>query len=72
MKRCILNHPGCEGLTSGSVGAAGIRWGSICQPCKDLEDRAVADSLMAQSRQMDQIMDLLLNPKPITEVETIA
>jgi len=33
---CVL----CNRLTNGSVGAAGIRWSRICQPCKDQEDAA--------------------------------
>lgn len=37
MKPCIL----CGTLTPGSIGAAGLRWSSICQPCKDAEDAAL-------------------------------
>lgn len=34
MRKCIL----CGQCTDGSIGAAGIHWSMICQPCKDLED----------------------------------
>lgn len=37
-KECVL----CGKLTTGSVGAAGIEWDNICQPCKDGEDAALA------------------------------
>jgi len=40
-KTCIIC--GCQ--THGSVGAAGLRWSVICQPCKDAEDRALADQI---------------------------
>jgi hypothetical protein len=48
MNQCIVNHPGCEGLTNGSVGAAGYVWPMICQPCKDVEDGALSVSLGIQ------------------------
>lgn len=38
METCIL----CKKQTEGSVGAAGIKWSRVCQPCKDLEDKALA------------------------------
>ena len=34
MRLCIL----CGNETEGSTGAAGIRWTTICQQCKDDED----------------------------------
>ncbi len=37
----------CGAPTHGSTGAAGIRWASICQPCKDAEDGALRASLAA-------------------------
>ncbi len=40
-KRCKL----CGEPTTGSVGAAGIRWSFICQPCKNREDRAALRAL---------------------------
>lgn len=39
MATCIL----CGKETQGSVGAAGLRWKRICQPCKDAEDAALAN-----------------------------
>jgi hypothetical protein len=40
-KKCIL----CGTRSKGSVGAAGIHWPILCQPCKDKEDKALADQL---------------------------
>jgi len=45
MKNCIL----CNELTEGSVGAAGIKWPNICQPCKDKEDTILANRLEIQA-----------------------
>jgi len=45
MKHCIL----CGTLTAGSVGAAGLRWSCICQPCKDEEDGALLAGIRAQA-----------------------
>ena len=33
----------CGSPTTGSIGAAGIPWPLICQPCKDEEDTALAE-----------------------------
>ncbi len=41
MGKCVL----CGIQTSGSVGAAGIKWSNICQPCKDIEDTALLNRL---------------------------
>lgn len=49
IKICIL----CGTQTSGSVGAAGIRWSFICQPCKDREDTALLRKIEVQSKIMD-------------------
>jgi hypothetical protein len=35
----------CGKQTHGSVGAAGYKWRSLCQPCKDREDGAALDNL---------------------------
>jgi hypothetical protein len=67
MKRCILNHPGCEGMTEGSVGAAGIRWNFICQNCKDIEDEDLARCLKNQARLMDELYEALSPTPLITE-----
>jgi hypothetical protein len=37
----------CGAVTRGSIGAAGIRWRSVCQPCKDAADSALAGSVRA-------------------------
>lgn len=37
----------CGCLTTGSVGAAGLRWPFLCQPCKDREDGALAEYVEA-------------------------
>ena len=45
MRKCIL----CGEMTTGSVGAAGLQWPMICQPCKDKEDQALAASINVQA-----------------------
>lgn len=35
----------CGEETTGSVGAAGIRWPNICQRCKDTEDERLEANL---------------------------
>lgn len=63
MKKCKL----CGQGTTGSVGAAGIRWSFICQPCKNAEDRAALVSLGAapvttrQVRALADVTDHLLD-----------
>ena len=48
---CLL----CGTPTTGSVGAAGLRWKSVCQPCKDREDAALDASLKGLARALDVI-----------------
>jgi hypothetical protein len=48
---CVL----CGDLTSGSVGAAGMRWSSICQPCKDKEDKLLELLLNKQAELINSI-----------------
>lgn len=55
MKLCML----CGNPTNGSVGAAGIHWSFICQPCKDDEDKALSDSLKLQAKVTDAVISLL-------------
>jgi len=45
MKTCIL----CGKQTKGSIGAAGIKWDCICQPCKDKEDQVLAARLQGMA-----------------------
>lgn len=52
---CML----CGNPTSGSTGAAGIRWKSICQPCKDAEDRAVEAQIQSLGFALNKLF-----PKP--------
>lgn len=51
MRNCIL----CNVPTCGSIGAAGIQWPHICQPCKDKEDKALAVSIAIQVKAFDVI-----------------
>ena len=44
MRACIL----CGTMTTGSIGAAGLRWSALCQPCKDAEDGAASGRITAQ------------------------
>ena len=37
----------CGELTTGSIGAAGLHWKSLCQPCKDLHDGALLSACKA-------------------------
>ena len=51
---CIL----CRRPTTGSVGAAGLRWPMICQPCKDAEDRALDDRLVVLGCALDRLLEV--------------
>ena len=50
-KTCIL----CGTATVGSIGAAGMRWSFICQPCKDSEDEALRQKIEVQARTLDYV-----------------
>ncbi len=52
MKKCIL----CGNETFGSVGAAGIKWAVICQPCKNAEDKALDDRLSYEAKVYDKVI----------------
>lgn len=54
MKHCIL----CNKETEGSIGAAGIKWSMICQPCKDIEDRVVLAQLTGMAKITEAILGL--------------
>ena len=54
MNNCIL----CDELTFGSVGAAGLKWSMICQPCKDIEDQALLDRISYQAKALDFVSGL--------------
>jgi len=51
MKNCIL----CGKETEGSVGAAGIKWSMICQPCKDSEDAALLNSIKRKGKIYEEV-----------------
>ncbi len=53
MRNCIL----CHKLTNGSIGVAGLRWTIICQPCKDKEDKALADRLSYEGKVFDKLSE---------------
>ena len=56
MKKCIS----CGNETNGSIGASGLKWETICQKCKDLEDRAMDYRLKCEKEFYNY---LLLNSK---------
>lgn len=51
MRKCIV----CGKPTNGSVGAAGIKWPMICQPCKDKEDKEALNRLKSYSQAFNTI-----------------
>jgi len=51
MRKCIL----CGKQTEGSIGAAGIKWSCICQPCKDKEDNFLAERIKYGSKVLELI-----------------
>ena len=55
MEECIL----CGTLTRGSVGAAGLRWTSICQICKDREDASLGEKISYQANVCSEVMTKL-------------
>jgi len=55
MKNCIL----CGAPTMGSVGAAGLRWSFICQPCKDSEDAALLLRIEGEMKTLDAILHMV-------------
>lgn len=63
MTACLL----CKTETTGSVGAAGLRWPNICQPCKDNEDAALADRVKAMGALQAAVIDELLLPRTAEE-----
>lgn len=44
--KCVI----CGNETTGSVGAAGIHWSCICQPCKDVEDNTLKQQIVTLSQ----------------------
>lgn len=56
VKNCIL----CNKPTTGSVGAAGIKWSMICQPCKDKEDDALKNRIKHTAMIIDKLEKVCL------------
>ena len=54
MAKCIL----CHKETNGSVGAAGIKWSMICQPCKDIEDNALLNRIKGEGKICEELLKL--------------
>jgi hypothetical protein len=49
----------CGKETSGSIGAAGIKWERICQECKDIADKALKN----QVEIIGKVYDIILGGK---------
>ena len=52
MKECIL----CNKQTEGSIGAAGIKWPNICQPCKDKEDTMLLRRIEVEGKMLSKFL----------------
>ncbi len=59
-RECII----CHQQTTGSIGAAGIRWVMICQPCKNREDAAIDARMQGQIRMAEMVDRAILGGKP--------
>ena len=58
----------CQQPTTGSVGAAGIRWRRICQPCKNKMDAELLNSVRLQLKTMDAVFGAIFpTTQPITK-----
>jgi hypothetical protein len=55
MKKCI----GCGEQTWGSVGAAGMRWGNVCQKCKDVADNELLVRIKIQAHMFHALEKML-------------
>lgn len=65
---CLVRHPGCEGLTLGSVGVASGVLRPLCPPCAAVEDGALVASIRNQGRLMDELLEAVA-PTPLTTSE---
>jgi hypothetical protein len=52
MRKCVL----CGKETKGSIGAAGIKWTMICQPCKDIEDNNLKKQIHSQDIMFNKLL----------------
>jgi hypothetical protein len=68
MKNCIL----CGKPTEGSVGAAGLIWRMICQPCKNEEDMALLHRIQRSKREIDAILSVVGDNHPVFTVTVAA
>ena len=55
MRKCLL----CGEQTNGSIGAAGIVWHNLCQPCKDKEDNALLQKIEYQTKCLKLVTESL-------------
>jgi len=55
MAICML----CGAETNGSIGAAGLKWPTICPPCKEGEDRALAQSIKIQADVLNSVFETM-------------
>ncbi len=58
---------GCKTLTTGSVGAAGIRWSFLCQPCKDKADNDAAQAGAVIAKSLATAFDAVFCDSPVRE-----
>ena len=56
MRTCIL----CGCKTEVSIGAAGLKWKNLCQPCKDEEDGALKINLQVMNSVVKQAENLFI------------
>ena len=60
MNKCIL----CGQPTTGSVGAAGIHWASICQACKDKADKELMVKAEYEAKVLGYVFERLFDNEP--------
>ncbi len=58
----------CGSCTEGSRGPASNYLRPLCSICAEKLDNELLQQCVAQSRQMDQVFDLLVNPRPVIEI----
>jgi hypothetical protein len=55
IRECVL----CGERTLGAIGAAGLYWSMLCQPCKDKEDHVALETLKIM-KCFDSMLEKLL------------
>jgi RecJ-like exonuclease len=58
---------GCKSLTTGSIGATGMRWAFLCQPCKDKADAEAAQAGAVIAKSLATAFDAILGDAPLRE-----